>query len=477
VPEKGQWRLTDLQRFIVVIMVVAALFLAAMALGMGSLVLVLVAAAMLVIAGLGVFLLGLFYNGRGGVQGTAEVHAVSPPPVGNIRGRCDLRLLVRFDGRAAVMMKHRDPAVPVSKWPEVGMTLPVDLPADKPGQLRILWDRVSDVSARDGEQSGAESMPVYTEYAEELHAPGLAYEYEDSPTPPTPTRPEPQSSADPLLTPTIEDPHLGDLTDLENLNLDDLDLADLDRLNLDDLDLDDLDLSDLDLEAMDLKSLDLDAPDPGGPDAGGHVEPLAEPTVEVEPVRDRSGRDAQPSGSPLPSRGAERPAPAPVPQPRAEPVPRTISPTPVDAEVVEDGEAAGGSSAFDPGGMDVMLIVSSLKTSLAFYEGMLHLPVVDATEATAVLSSGSGRIILQQMAQMSPVERRVMHLQLRVRNVEAVYQDLRRRGVTFAHRPKVIWPTDRDEVTVATCRDPDGHAVSLTEWRVRRAGGPPSPSD
>ena len=135
--------------------------------------------------------------------------------------------------------------------------------------------------------------------------------------------------------------------------------------------------------------------------------------------------------------------------------------------------AAGGP---DPTGMDVMLIVSNLKASLAFYEGLLHLPVVDATEGTAVLSSGGGRIILQQMAQMSPVERRVMHLQLRVRDVEAVYQELRRRGVTFAHRPRVIWPTDRDEVTVATCRDPDGHAVSLTEWRVRSTGHQ-SPSD
>jgi catechol 2,3-dioxygenase-like lactoylglutathione lyase family enzyme len=475
VPERGQWRLTDLQRFIVVIMVVAALFLAAMALGMGSLVLVLVAAAMLVIAGLGVFLLGLFYNGRGGVQGTAEVHTVSPPPVGNIRGRCDLRLFVRLDGRAAVMMKHRDPAVPVSKWPEVGMTLPVELPADKPGQLRILWDRVSDVSSRDGDQSGAGSMPVYTQYAEELHAPGLAYEYEDSPTPPTPTRSQPQPSADALLAPTIEN------TELDDVDLDDLDLADLERLNLDDLNLDDLNLDDLDdLDDLDLRDLDLsdlDLSDLDGPagerlvDHGQLTDALAEPTVEVDPVRDRSGRDAQPSGSPLPTRGG------PVPQPRAEKVPRPISPAPVDAEVVEDGAAAGGSSAFDPGGMDVMLIVSNLKASLDFYEGMLHLPVVDATEGTAVLSSGGGRIILQQMAQMSPVERRVMHLQLRVRDVEGVYHDLRRRGVTFAHRPKVIWPTDRDEVTVATCRDPDGHAVSLTEWRVRRTGGPPSPSD
>ena len=199
-PERGQWRLTDPQRFIVVIMVVAALFLAAMALGMRSLVLVLVAVAMLVIAGLGVFLLGLFYNGRGGVQGTAEVHAVSAPPLGNIRGRCDLRLLVRLDGRPAMMMKHRDAAVPVAQMAR-GRHDPAGGGADRqagPTAHPVGPGRATSAPgpAAGSTPAGEPATPVYSGYADELRATGLEYDYviEDSPTPPhRPTAPRPAS--------------------------------------------------------------------------------------------------------------------------------------------------------------------------------------------------------------------------------------------------------------------------------------------
>jgi catechol 2,3-dioxygenase-like lactoylglutathione lyase family enzyme len=240
----------------------------------------------------------------------------------------------------------------------------------------------------------------------------------------------------------------------------------VDGLDLADLDLDDL--NDLDVDELDLDDLSLDDPGQNRSDPDGALQGDTVEARTVTPDQKTGGAGPMPPGprSALPTRGTAHPGAVPVP--RTEHVPRTDPVAPVDAEVVDD--STGGPGGFDPTGMDVMLIVSSLKASLAFYEGMLHMPVLDQTEGTAVLSSGGGRIILQQMAEMSPVERRVMHLQLRVRNVEAVYHELRRRGVTFAHRPRVVWPTDRDEVTVATCRDPDGHAVSLTEWRVRSTG-------
>ena len=447
-PAKGQWGLTDLQRLIAVIMVIVALFLAAMALGSWSLVLLLVAASLLLVAGLGVFLLGLLYGGRVGSRDWAIVKAVSLPPANAIRGRCDLRLLVTVEGRQPLMVKHRDPAVPVDKWPREGQRLPIQVRPDKPNQIRILWNLVPDAATRDATDLplAGSLPPVFTDYAEELRAPGLEYDYSPTPTPP---RSGPPASNGPTI-PVVN----GTVVDNGTLD-DDYLVAGSGRLGGEILDADIVG-----------SGPGLDAP----------------PTADTVDARDtggargRDGRDTVDADvieeeRTLPVR--ERPGPT-LPQPRtrsdgrsgeARPTGRPASPRP-----------AGDASGAELGGLDVMLIVSNLKASLHFYEGLLHLPVLDATESSAVLSTGGGQIILQQMAQMSPVDRRVMRLQLRVKNVEAMYQELRRKGVTFAHRPKAFWPTDRDEVMVATCHDPDGHAVSLTEWRLRNPG-PKSSSD
>ena len=61
--ENGRWHLTDLQRFLVMLTVVLALFIAAMALGSASVPLLLVAACSAGRRGLAVFLLGLRHNG------------------------------------------------------------------------------------------------------------------------------------------------------------------------------------------------------------------------------------------------------------------------------------------------------------------------------------------------------------------------------------------------------------------------------
>lgn len=141
-PQSGRWQLTDFQRFLVVAAVVTSLFLAAMSLGMGSIVLLLISVLIIVVVWLGIFLLGIRLNGRAGLTGEAHVVMVPPPPANQIVGRCDLRLVVDLPGRASADMKLRDPAVPVMKWPRIGQVLPVEVDARNARQLRIRWDQI-----------------------------------------------------------------------------------------------------------------------------------------------------------------------------------------------------------------------------------------------------------------------------------------------------------------------------------------------
>jgi catechol 2,3-dioxygenase-like lactoylglutathione lyase family enzyme len=106
--------------------------------------------------------------------------------------------------------------------------------------------------------------------------------------------------------------------------------------------------------------------------------------------------------------------------------------------------------------------------SLHFYRDLLGLQAVDVTDRTAELAFGGSRLLLCLVADMSPVNRRVEHLHLDVPDVEAAYHQLRAKGVEFPYAPRVITTrADGSELLAATFRDPDGHAVALTQWRER----------
>jgi len=146
VQDNGRWHLTDIQGFLVAILIVIALFLAAMAWGSASLSLLLAAAALLILDGLLIFLLGLGHNARRKVVGIAEVlHVNTAPPVG-IVGRADLQLRVEAEGKQLGVVRFKDPSVAIVKWPRVRQRLPIEVKLNNPKQLRILWDQIDQVS-------------------------------------------------------------------------------------------------------------------------------------------------------------------------------------------------------------------------------------------------------------------------------------------------------------------------------------------
>jgi catechol 2,3-dioxygenase-like lactoylglutathione lyase family enzyme len=405
VPVDSRWQLTDIQRFLAIVTVVLALFLGAMSWGMGSVLMAVIAVAVVTGAGLGVFLLGLRANGRNILECDATIMGVSPPPVGSIVGRCELRLLVDLPGRPSTMVKLRDPAVPVVKWPQVGSVLPVEILPRAARPLRVRWDRVEARAARPvspAEDATGLAVPFFTDYADDVRPRSV---------PPTPTRAmdersAPESEADDFA----ELDALDALADAEAL----ADIAELDRI-----------------ETVD----DIDA------------------IVSGEPSGDERARAADYE---LPMRS--------IPQPRDEPDLRPSAALP--------GQMPSQARDADGQAMGVMLVVSDLARSVRFYRDQVGFEVVDSGANVAVLAYGEGRILLRQLADMSPVERRVSHLHIRVSDVDLSYKDLKARGVEFVHRPRVTSRGDKLDLWSATFRDPDGHDIALTQWRTREDAGP-----
>jgi catechol 2,3-dioxygenase-like lactoylglutathione lyase family enzyme len=243
--------------------------------------------------------------------------------------------------------------------------------------------------------------------------------------------------------------------------------------------------------------------------ADGAVKPPAPPTgpaaagprpAEHPPPSPPAGPASSPAAAQTP---APPPAPAPSPAPAqrtgpddaagsrntitlriqhvlpAEPAVAAIPTSSVVGDVVEDGEISGAYQAVTPppgqrgpaarvSGVGVTLFVVNLGRSVAFYRDLLGFVQVDVGVGTAVLEFGGGRIVLRRVADMPPVDRRLVHLLLEVPDVREAYEDLRARGVEFVHRPRAVSRYEQLELWSAAFRDPDGHGIALTKWDLRR---------
>lgn len=121
------------------------------------------------------------------------------------------------------------------------------------------------------------------------------------------------------------------------------------------------------------------------------------------------------------------------------------------------------------------LTVESVAKSVEFYGGVLDLTVAYSSEPAFALIKieGGGSIGLLSMEEarkqgaedMTPAQRRAIHVELSVDDLDDAYQELLERGMTF-HAP----PHDEPWERVMTGLDPDGYSVEIAQGRRGERG-------
>jgi catechol 2,3-dioxygenase-like lactoylglutathione lyase family enzyme len=106
----------------------------------------------------------------------------------------------------------------------------------------------------------------------------------------------------------------------------------------------------------------------------------------------------------------------------------------------------------------IMLGVSNLDQSLAFYRDKLGLTIKMQLAELALLEAGPITLGLSQaLARAIPQKAGATEIVFAVDNVRAAHAALTEQGVTFVREPTQVTPTD----WAAHFRDPDGHLFSV----------------
>jgi catechol 2,3-dioxygenase-like lactoylglutathione lyase family enzyme len=117
-------------------------------------------------------------------------------------------------------------------------------------------------------------------------------------------------------------------------------------------------------------------------------------------------------------------------------------------------------------GVGITVLVTDLDRSVAFYRDTLGFFEIDRGTGSAVLASGGTRLVLRTVRDLSAASGRLVYLNLEVGDVEAVYQELKAKGVAFVHAPRAVNRGDKLELWSATFTDPDRHNIAISQWRA-----------
>jgi catechol 2,3-dioxygenase-like lactoylglutathione lyase family enzyme len=517
---------------------------------------------------------------RAWVSGTAQVKAVSDPPVSSLYGRAELQLVVVAPGLPVTEVLVRDPRVPVDKWPRLGETLPITVDVDDMRRVRIDWPSAPDRG------DPPPPAPSFTETA----YPDPLDEYDDDllgePEPPPwatgsewagpSDEPPPPPAADPDLVvvhdtpagPIVEGRLVGDNEPPPPLPRRagsgpipppsypaddsrssgsrpsprprsgapagaatatvDPQSAPPGRFASETADGTATSAPEAapppapaapprTPEQRPAPEADLYAPPPP-PDAALDLDEPAQ-AARLETLAPATAPDhdidlpleanpepppaAAPATRPARFHGLVAPPPADVPRfipPPRDPVappPRTVRPprfqphspepppagppvteTPVTETPVTDHEPEDHTDdvitaypSARPGpagaihGVGLTVLVTDLDRAVRFYCDTLGFFEIDRGEGNAVLASGDTRVVLRTVTDLSGAGH-LIYLNLEVGDVEAVYRELRSKGVTFAHPPQVVNHGEKLELWSATFSDPDGHNIAITQWRA-----------
>jgi len=369
---------------------------------------------------------------RAFVVGTAHVLEATEPPATLTHGRIEMHLQIEAPGHPPASVRVRDPRVPVAKWPSVGDVLPVRVAVDDIRRVRVLWDEILTHTQRYQDDA-------YTEYEGLVDDEGPLY-----------------------------DDRAGETTGRLRFEDYDDDRDDLAGYR-------DFDLAEEVAAARTAQGPAAYADGPEGPELPHRRRPRPRPRRE-DPRRDESQEQAAETGGGTTQvlegqivEGPEAPlrvdvidfseaSPSAVgdvpPNPRTSP----------EVDPIQPYSARGGGSVHSVG---VTLLVADVARSVEFYRDLLEFDEIDSGYGNAVLASGDTRIVLRRAEDFTSGNRRLTHLNLEVDDLDRVHQELVEKGVTFTYAPRVVNRGERLELWAAAFRDPDGHAINLTQWRSR----------
>jgi catechol 2,3-dioxygenase-like lactoylglutathione lyase family enzyme len=111
----------------------------------------------------------------------------------------------------------------------------------------------------------------------------------------------------------------------------------------------------------------------------------------------------------------------------------------------------------------VMIGVSDMERSLAFYRDALGLPLRFATAEFAFLDGGGVTLALHRIVNLGGGSEGRTELVFHVDDIEEARTSLESRGVTFRIEPRVV----TGDQLAADFRDPDGHVLSILGPRAR----------
>jgi catechol 2,3-dioxygenase-like lactoylglutathione lyase family enzyme len=105
----------------------------------------------------------------------------------------------------------------------------------------------------------------------------------------------------------------------------------------------------------------------------------------------------------------------------------------------------------------VMLGVSEMARSVAFYRDALGLRVIFESPEFTLLDAGGVQLALRRSALKAEEDELRTELVFPVEDVTTAFESLRGRGVTFRLAPRAV----AGENFAADFRDPDGHVLSI----------------
>jgi catechol 2,3-dioxygenase-like lactoylglutathione lyase family enzyme len=443
----GNRPIAPARKLIAAVLGTVATFVVLFGLGMTSWAIVALGVALVVLA---IAMATVRGGGRTWVVGVGHVHSASEPPTTYAFGRCELQIVIDAPGLPPRSKKIIEPRVPVAKWPSVGQSLPLRVALDDQRRVRVLWDDVPTHAESAAAAAAVADLPPEYAGAEPVEEVLIAQE------------------APPWADRTPDDDFRDDLRDFR----DDLREPSVPGHLRDDLG-----------GVPEGREPVVVHHRPGGPVVleGTLVEPpgtlprratpAPRPPAEERfddtvPVETISPVDTMPSPDPA-AAVVEDPIDVPLDGPGQAGDPAADHVDLDEAIFGYDPEAEPADAAAPISGVGFTLLVTDLERSLEFYRDRLGFDEVDRGSGNAVLASGATRLVLREVTGAAPMNRRLVHVNLEVDDIQGAYERLRDSGVRFTYAPRVVNRGSKLDVWAAAFRDPDGHGVALTQWRTR----------